>query len=276
MSVIYKKGAFDSQSGPAIRKNSSWTEARVGREQDGSVVADVVPSGVGDRTAKGCCKSGDRIRSNDFAASWTTYSVGTWSFRIKGFDSTQASNLMSAISYLNGQIAQDIAGRSSGSTYYVGVHPRKNCQQSCPCLHGSNNKAWGGDNSGSPAQLIDDAFTGGKLRFRFRKTGRHYVSSSGSSGCKKRKCSYCTSSASGGAVISKTNAYVKCHDHGDAPGKKVKIRICELAVDAMFITTSLAATIAHEVLHGLGADEHAVRQMDPNRAGYSGTCSSTC
>jgi len=254
------RASLDLFGGPGIIRRTGWKVGRIGGR------------GRGDATEGGKCGCSGESK---YLHSWSE-THGYWSFRFKGFDDSSAEKLHDALRFLYEQIQLDLAGRPVGENY-LDRHERKNCTRKCKCPRGRNGLAWGGYNSGTPSALVNEAFRKGRLKFRW-VGGTSYTYATSRSRCvpPSETCWICRDPI--GEPLWYSPAYIKCWDRGDAPDGEAKIYLCALAFWPEFYSSSgLAGTIAHEILHTLGADDKAAYEMDPDRRYFTGGCDdATC
>jgi hypothetical protein len=252
------RASLDLLDGPGILRRTAWKVGRVG-------------GGRGAGAACGCGGSSKNLYS------YSEGGVGRdWMFRYKGFSDSDEDKLFDAISFLYTQIHLDLAGRPAGESY-LDRHERKNCTRHCPCCRGDNGRAWGGYNSGSPSALVDETFRKGKLKFRgVGNRTTTYANSASQCVPPNHGCWICLDPT--GVPLRHSSGYTKCWDRGDAPDGEAKIYLCGWAFEEdVYSSSGLASTIAHEVLHALGADEKAAYEMDPDREDFTGGCDdATC
>jgi hypothetical protein len=88
-------------------------------------------------------------------------------------------------------------------------------------------------------------------------------------------CFVCTDAD--GNMLTYSHGYTRSWDRGDAPDREVTIYLCADLFRTWGSPADIASTIAHEILHGLGADEKAAYEMDHERDSFEGGCDgATC
>ena len=155
---------------------------------------------------------------------------GRWSIRSKRFNAAQKVQLWAALNYLSEHWEE---WADSGRNRVANNCLARDCADT-DCAEICNGLPWGGVSSGQPAFLVNQMLNSGRLKIR-----RANCAALGRlRGCRQ---------------IGKPNP---------------TIEICRPYIDLEFSSQErksryLAETIVHEVLHALGADEQACRNMTP-------------
>lgn len=175
--------------------------------------------------------------SNRLGVVWPVDGRGGCSFHVqldtkgrRGLSEAEATSVVNALIWLCESVDQ---GGGTLAAFLPTSRPRKNCKgcaEDDPCNRRRicNGKAWGGRRKGNPLDLIMTMLASNRVRFRRGETGD------------------CENGQWGG---------VDCGDVGDGGGD---VFLCRGAFNSQSV---LVATIIHECLHLLGADEQAVLRM---------------